>query len=332
MYYKDKLESLKDIFGTENILLKPDSLMVGDTKYPIVDDVILLSKPNQYTGFVKGRLQIKSNTTNINDKDFSEEIQYTFGEEWKEYDEVLSEHKEEFLHYFDLVKTADLKDLRVCDLGCGNGRWSFHLKDSCRELILVDFSDAIFAARKNLADANNTLFFMCDLKKLPFKDDFVDFLFCLGVLHHLPTSCLDEVRGLRRFAPSLLIYLYYALDNRPIHFRLLLKIVTAFRLFISKIRNPSSRKILTWLITFLIYLPLVFLGRLLEPLKLSRYIPLYEAYQGKSIKRIKQDAYDRFFTSIEQRVSHREILELKDTFSSITISDKIPYWHFLCQR
>jgi ubiquinone/menaquinone biosynthesis C-methylase UbiE len=109
------------------------------------------------------------------------------------------------------------------------GRWSFFAKDHCREIMLVDFSDAIFMARKNLADADNALFFMCDLKRLPFRDGFADFLFCLGVLHHLPTPCLDEVRALRRAAPKLLIFLYYALANRPWYFGVLVKIVTAVR-------------------------------------------------------------------------------------------------------
>jgi hypothetical protein len=51
-----------------------------------------------------------------------------------------------------------------------------------------------------------------------------------------------------------------------------------------------------------------------------------------SLTRIRQDVYDRFFTSIEQRVSKQEILELSDTFSEIVISDEVPYWHFLCKK
>src|SRR5690606_4214648 len=132
----------------------------------------------------------------------------------------LPEHREEFERYFDLVDWKSMANARVCDLGCGMGRWSAFAKDRCREIVLVDFSDAIFVARKNLGQAKNALFFMCDLKRLPFRDDFADFLFCLGVLHHLPTPCLEEVRALKRAAPKLLIFLYYALDNRPGYFRL----------------------------------------------------------------------------------------------------------------
>ena len=51
------------------------------------------------------------------------------------------------------------------------------LKDQCEDLILVDFTAAVFVARHNLKDAENILYFMGDLKKLPFQKDFVDYYF-----------------------------------------------------------------------------------------------------------------------------------------------------------
>ncbi len=332
MYYRDKIEIIKDIFNAENIRLTSDLLIVDDRNYPIIDDVIILLEENQYTYFVKKKLKSKFNGDTVDREVFSSDIQYSFGEEWKNYDKILLDYKEEFLQYFDIVDVNKLNGKRVCDLGCGNGRWSYFLRNICKEIILIDFSDAIFTARKNLADANNCLFFMCDLKKIPFKNDFVDFLFCLGVLHHMPTFCLDEVRNLKKYAKVLLIFLYYSLDNRPIYYRIILKLITFFRRQLSGIRNPYFRKAFSCSGTYLIYLPLIYLGYLLKPLNVSSYVPLYEFYKNKSVKRIQQDVYDRFFTSIEQRVSRKDIFKLKDTFSNIIMSDAIPYWHFLCER
>lgn len=331
MYYQNKIESLKDIFG-KGVILEDNFLNVENTRYPIINDVIILLPPQQYTNFVKNKLKIEECTKIEENKDFTSDIQYTFSEEWKEYSEILKEHKGEFLQYFDIVSLDTLSNLRLCDLGCGNGRWSYFLKDMCKEIVLVDFSDSIFVARKNLASADNCLFFMADLKNLPFRDNFCDFLFCLGVLHHLPTPCLDEVCNLRRFSPTLLIYLYYSLDNRPFYFHLILKMVTCLRRWVCKKKSPIFREIFSQLATLFFYVPLIFLGVLLKPIRLSSYIPLYETYHGKSIKRIKQDVYDRFFTSIEQRVSKNEILKLKDTFTEIIVSENRPYWHFLCKR
>jgi hypothetical protein len=65
---------------------------------------------------------------------------------------------------------------------------------------------------------------------------------------------------------------------------------------------------------------------------MGNLIPLYEGYRGNSLKRIEQDVYDRFFTQIEQRVTRKEIMSLKDTFSEIVISEGLPYWHFTCKK
>ncbi len=315
MYYTDKIVSLQNIFGTPDVELKDQGLRVGSRHYPIRNDVILLNA-----------------ATNSPSTPFAEDIQYTFGAEWKAHGEMLPEHVKEFDQYFDLMDLHSLAGARVMDLGCGSGRWSFRMKDRCRELVLVDFSEAIFVARENLRDAPHALFFKGDLTQLPFAADCADFLFCLGVLHHLPIPCLDAVRSLKKYAPRILIFLYYALDNRPIYFRAILAGVSGVRLVLSHIRWPVFRTLFSLAGTLLIYLPLVALGHLLDLIGLGRYVPLYEFYRNKSLRRIQQDVYDRFFTRIEQRVSRAQILELKSDFSNVVISEDLPYWHFLLIR
>ncbi len=329
--YKDKIDTLKKIFGTESLVLKDDGLQVGGRFYPILDDVILLEDSSRYSPFVAARLGLRR-AAGPSGAAFAEDIQYTFGEEWSRYDQILPEHEDEFRRYFDLVDLDSLKDARVCDLGCGIGRWSRFLSGKCRELVLVDFSDAIFVARRHLAKDPNALFFMGDLKALPFADDFCDFLFCLGVLHHLPTPCLEEVRALRRYAPRILVFLYYALDNRPAYFRALLGLVTAVRVVLSRIRSPIFRRVFSWMGALFLYKPLVWLGAALNTVGLGSRVPLYDFYQGKSLRRIEQDVYDRFFTRIEQRVTRKQIESLRDAFSEVTVSPHLPYWHFTANR
>jgi SAM-dependent methyltransferase len=332
MYYADKLETLKDIFGCEQVRLEQGRLVVAGRAYPVVNDVIILLDPSQYPAALQQQLALAESNPAMRPADFAEDIQFTFGQEWQKFPKVLPEHEQEFLQYFDLVDLSGLRNARVCDLGCGIGRWSYFLSDKCRELVLIDFSEAIFVAQRNLARATNALFFMGDLCRLPFRNRFADFLFCLGVLHHLPTPALDEVRALGRYAPQLLIYLYYALDNRPFYFRVLLALVTKLRLMAATIRYPAFRTMVTWFGALGIYLPLVLFGTALRPVGLSHHVPLYESYHGKSLKRIRQDVYDRFFTRIEQRVSKKQIMTLEDTFSKIIISNKLPYWHFVCKN
>lgn len=330
MYYSNKIDILKDIFEVGELSLKRDHLKVGEHTYPIVDDVIILLEPSQYPASLRKRLDSTKNDLTEQSPHFAEDIQFTFGEEWQKFSQILPEHEQEFCQYFDLVDIDGLKNSRVCDLGCGIGRWSYLLSDKCRELILVDFSEAIFVARRNLELTDNALFFMGDLKILPFRRNFADFLFCIGVLHHLPTSALDEVRILKKYAPRLLIYLYYALDNRPYYFRIFFELANIMRRKVSKYRNPIFRAIFSWFVTITCYVPLILLGTVLQLLGISNRVPLYEAYHGKTLNRIRQDAYDRFFTTIEQRYTKKDIMELEDTFSEVIISDQLPYWHFVC--
>ncbi|MBU1262610.1 class I SAM-dependent methyltransferase, partial [bacterium] len=180
MYYADKIGILKDIFGANELHLEADSLVVDGRSYPIIEDVIILLPTGQYPPSLKKRLQIKDDEqqTKVN---FARDIQFTFGSEWQKFSELLPEHEDEFHKYFDLVDVNGLSDSRVCDLGCGIGRWSYFLRDTCKELVLLDFSESIFVARRNLAQSKNTIFFMADLMNLPFRDNFADFIFCLGV-------------------------------------------------------------------------------------------------------------------------------------------------------
>ena len=124
-------------------------------------------------------------------------------------------------------------------------------------MVLLDFSEAIFVARENLRGASNALFFLGDLRRMPFRNDFADFLFTLGVLHHLPTGALEEVRRSPGTRPLSSYSCTYALDNRPAFWRGLLSTVTEVRLALSRTEDPRIRSALTWAFTIGVYLPLI---------------------------------------------------------------------------
>jgi SAM-dependent methyltransferase len=330
MYYSDKIASLKDIFGVDDLTLEDGCVIVGKRRFPIVNDVIVVLEPSKWPDMLKKMIPPDDAGKKAR-FEFAEDIQFTFGAEWKKFPDILAEHRDEFRLYFDLIDLESFKNKRLCDLGCGIGRWSFFLQDKCREIVLVDFSEAIFVARENLKKYNNTIFIMADINCLPLRDKFADFILCLGVLHHLPVNALDAVRRLKKHSSVLLVYLYYSLDNRPVYFKALFSFITLIRLTVSKIKSGLFRGIFTNLTTVFIYLPLIKIGGIFDRIGIHGAIPIYEGYKGKTFLRIKQDVYDRFFTSIEQRFSREEIMTLKDTFGSVIISESIPYWHFLCE-
>lgn len=329
-YYQDKIDSLRDLFDTNDVAVVPGGLQVDDRLLPVVDDVIVALDPTRLPARLRDRMADAVGPERPSE--YAPEIQRGFGDEWRAHPRILPEHEAEFHQYFDLVDLSGLGDFRLCDLGCGIGRWSHFLAPRCRQVVLVDYSEAIFLARENLRDADNAIFVMADVLDLPFGDDAFDLVYCLGVLHHLPVDALNALRRLQRLAPRHLVYLYYALDNRPAYFRSILKAVTTARRRLTRVRSARARSVLTSLIALGVYSPLNGLGRALRPLGLRHFLPLADTYSGKSLARVRQDVYDRFFTGIEQRFSRRQILGLTDRFTSVEISDAPPYWHFLCKR
>jgi SAM-dependent methyltransferase len=329
-YYDGRLEELADLFGARQVSVVDGGLDVDGRFLPVVDDVIVALDPERVPPSVRARLERPPDVSG-GALPFAGDVQRSFGEEWTTHPDILPEHESEFRSYFDLVPLDSLAGRRVLDLGCGIGRWSHFLAGSCRSIILVDYSDAIFVARRNLARADNAIFVMADLLELPFRPRAFDLTVCLGVLHHLPFDCLDAVRRLAPLADRHLIYLYYALDNRPAYFRWVLRGVTATRRALTRIDSPRARAGVTAAITAGVYVPVARAASVLRRAGLARYVPLAEGYGGKSFKRLRQDVYDRFFTSIEQRVTRAQIEGLSDTFASVTVSEALPYWHFLCR-
>lgn len=330
-YYADKLDRLADMFGVQQVELSRGGLVVGGRTYPIVDDVIILLDPSQYPPLVRARSNGPGVTTKM--EAYAPDIQYHYSRFWEEWSTLRPNYEQEFEGYFDLVDLSTLDGARVCDLGCGMGRWSYMLgaRTTCREIVLVDFSEAIFTARKLLAGDDRAVFFMGDLLRLPFRAGFADFSMSLGVLHHLPVDCLQVVRQLKPLAPRLLVYLYYALDNKPFYYRTLLAMYTPVRKALCRIRSQRFRVAFSWFGLVAFYLPFIGLGYLLKPLGLSHYVPLFDEHHWAGLDGMRHSVYDRFFTQIEQRVSRKQIDTLTDTFRRVKIADGQAYWHFLCE-
>jgi hypothetical protein len=99
----------------------------------------------------------------------------------------------------------------------------------------------------------------------------------------------------------------------------------------SRIKGSKTRATLSWLLTLAVYVPLVWFGKGLRAFGFGKFVPLHDTYTGRSLRRMRQDVYDRFLTRIEQRVTKSSILKLRDTFDTVTISPDLPYWHFICE-
>jgi SAM-dependent methyltransferase len=190
-------------------------------------------------------------------------------------------------------------------------------------------ADALAVARRNLAEIPNVVFHRASVAELPFAPGSLDFVYSLGVLHHVP----DTARAIRDIATTLkpgapfLIYLYYAFDNRSPAFRVLWQISNIGRFILS--RAPYAIQLAaTTVIAMLVYWPLARLAALAEALEaLPRSWPL-AFYRHRSLYVMRTDAFDRFCTRLEQRFTRAEIAAMlgRAGLVDIRFSDHEPFW------
>lgn len=257
-----------------------------------------------------------------------------FGDEWSRFDQsglVGAEYAEVFDDYFHLFPWDRLPAAAVgFDLGCGSGRWARGVAPRVGTLHLVDASpDALRVAERNLAGATNVRFHCASVGALPLGPASMDFGYCLGVLHHVPDTeaGLRSATALLKPGAPFLLYLYYALDNKPSWYRTVWRASELARYVVS--RSPHRvRYLLSQLLATVVYLPLARLALAAERVGLDvRSYPL-AVYRHRSFYVMRTDALDRFGTRLEQRFTRQEILALmtRSGLDDVRFSDRAPFW------
>lgn len=260
-----------------------------------------------------------------------------FGDEWSTFrqdnDHLPAQQRQEiFDDYFRIFPWQMLPpDGGVgIDVGCGTGRWSMLVAPRVGHLHLLDASpDALGVAKQNLSFAKNVSFHANSVADIPLPANSLDFAYSLGVLHHVPDTpaAIEAIAGKLKPGAPFLVYLYYALDNRPAWYRALWKMTNAARLIISPLPHPL-RLVVSQTIAALVYWPLARLARLLSQSGLSAQSVPLSYYADKSFYVMRTDAYDRFCTRLEKRFSRGEIetMLIRAGFGNVRFSDSVPFW------
>lgn len=90
-----------------------------------------------------------------------------------------------------------LKDKWILDAGCGAGRFlEVASRTAGCEVVGVDISEAVDAARETLADRANVHLVQASIFNLPFRAGSFDGVYCIGVIQHTP----EPARALRSLA------------------------------------------------------------------------------------------------------------------------------------
>ncbi len=259
----------------------------------------------------------------------------SFGEEWKTF-HGFSDKDLQWLgdKYFDVVTPYMLNNtMKVIDIGCGSGRIIKYLKGRYGHITGIDPSQAIFVANELIGTEDAVELIQTSTDNIPFPDNYFDFGYSLGVLHHIPDTaqalndCIKKIRPGGHF----LLYLYYNLDNKPYYFRIFFFLSNLIRRVVSKMPR-KLKKISCDILAVILYLPFVAISRFLKllgvPERIRKNVPL-QSYESQSFYLIRNDSLDRFGTPLEQRFSKKQMQKMMEHagLTDIIFSTDIPYWH-----
>ncbi len=257
----------------------------------------------------------------------------SFGDEWSRFDQsgmTEDEARKVFSEYFSVFPWDILPpDAEGFDMGCGSGRWARWVAPRVGRLHCIDPSVAIEVARVNLVDNVNVVFHCASVDAPGLSSTSQDFGYSLGVLHHVPDtaaairSCVDLLKP----GAPLLLYLYYAFDNRPWWFRVLWRVSDWGRRLIFHL--PASLKhAVTDMIAALVYWPLAKLSQFAERLRMKVDVIPLSYYRHHSFYTMRTDSRDRFGTPLEQRFTQTQIATMMEKAGLVHVrfSEKAPFW------
>jgi SAM-dependent methyltransferase len=267
-----------------------------------------------------------------------------FGDEWERFNFLDEKNLQSLREQFDKY-TAPLPeelrkrdDLIIADIGAGTGRWSYFLKDFAARIYAVEPAEKAFRVlTSRFRNDSKVVLLYESVESNRIPDMSLDLAVSLGVLHHIADTqgAIQKVAEKIKPGGTLLGYLYYALENKPFLYRALWRSSDLIRKVISRL--PIKFKlVLADVIALTIYLPLATISRILERFgKSVDLVPLHH-YKNLSFYVMRNDALDRFGTTLEQRFTQAEIIAMLTSAGfaqeSVKFSNEEPYWTFSANK
>ncbi len=131
-------------------------------------------------------------------ENLSKRTKKSFGYQWTEFADMVEINREHFLNYIYPVVPEFMRGKTGLDVACGFGRHLYYAsKFGTHKMVGMDFSDAIWQAKRVNVENKNVSLVKGDIYHLPFKKESFDFAYSIGALHHLP----DPERGFHSILP-----------------------------------------------------------------------------------------------------------------------------------
>jgi SAM-dependent methyltransferase len=244
--------------------------------------------------------------------DLAARTRASFGYEWTHFNRWQDSGEISFRDSFETADLTALAGACVLDAGCGMGRHARQVAAHARHVVAVDFSRAIEQAAMNTREVGNVDCVQADLLRLPFPDATFDYVYSLGVLHHLGNT-EDGVRALvATLKPGgrLRVYLYWK-RHGPVG--AVLRLVNAVRPLTTRLPFWLLRWF-CWMLSAVLWLAVILPYRLLRALGVRGMDtwPLF-VYARYPFRVLYNDQFDRFSAPLEKRYDPEEVSALLES-------------------
>jgi SAM-dependent methyltransferase len=171
-----------------------------------------------------------------------------FGWQWQEFVEMHDLYEAQFLDWIHPIEPEFFRDKIVLDAGCGIGRHTYYAaRYGARDVVAMDLSAAVETAYANTGSMANVHVVQGDINRPPFKRSETggpfDFVYSIGVLHHMP----DPEAGFRslvtllRPGGAIFAWVYGRENNGVVH-----GFINPLRKTFTSRLPPSALPVVAW--------------------------------------------------------------------------------------
>lgn len=154
-----------------------------------------------------------------------EKTSAAFGWQWSEFTEMYEQYEPQFLDWIHPLQPDFFKGKLVLDAGCGNGRHAnYAARYGAREVVGLDLSKAVDTAYANIGSLLNVHIVQGDINHPPFRRPAdggpFDFIYSIGVLHHMPDPAAGFQSLVRFVRPggAIFAWVYGRENNGVVHY------------------------------------------------------------------------------------------------------------------